>query len=101
GLRFAPGKEDADRTAGDEHAADQRDDQQRVLRKEAPAARHGTSRLLKSGEGPRRADTAGILTAFAGRSRSSRRSARPPAYRPSLASSPAVEPSSGAAAVRP
>jgi hypothetical protein len=38
--RLAPREVNADRTAGDEHAADQRNDQQRVLRKEAPAARH-------------------------------------------------------------
>ena len=37
-LGLAPGEVDADRAAGDQHAADQRDDQQRVLRERVASA---------------------------------------------------------------
>ena len=41
---LVPREPDADGAARNEHAADQRDDQQRVLRKEAPATHHSTTR---------------------------------------------------------
>jgi hypothetical protein len=49
-VRFvlAPGEVDADRAAGDQHAADQRDDQQRVLGEEPPAPRHSMTRSARS-----------------------------------------------------
>ena len=46
-LVLAPREVDADRAARDEHAADQRDDQQRVLREQAPAPRHSTTRSTR------------------------------------------------------
>ena len=43
-LALPPREVDADRAAGDQHAADQRDDQQRVLGEQPPAPGHSTIR---------------------------------------------------------
>ena len=55
-LVLAPGEVEADRAARDQHAADQRDDQQRVLGEEAPAARHAMRWMpMRRGGNPARA----------------------------------------------
>ena len=48
GFGLAPGEVDANGAARDQHSADQRDDQQRVFRKETPAPGHSTTRSARS-----------------------------------------------------